>query len=218
MTAKIFEYQGRGITVHYDAKRCIHAAECVRGLPGVFDTSRKPWVDPDGAGPDEIAAVVMRCPSGALHFQRKDGKGNEPVPVKNTIKLVADGPLFVRGELEITVPTGEVRARDSRLALCRCGGSQNKPFCDGSHTRIKFQDQGLLGKSPARAEIGAEGKGLKLTPVPNGPLAVKGEVEVISADGDSSCKGNKLFLCRCGASKNKPFCDGSHAQVGFTAE
>ena len=62
-------YEGRDITVEYDAARCIHVAECVKGLPAVFDPNRRPWVDPDAATADEIAAVVRRCPTGALHYR-----------------------------------------------------------------------------------------------------------------------------------------------------
>jgi CDGSH-type Zn-finger protein/uncharacterized Fe-S cluster protein YjdI len=218
MAAKTYEYQGNKITVQYDVKRCIHAAECASGLPRVFDTKRKPWVDPDAAEADEIAMVIMRCPTGALHFQRKDGGADEAVPKQNTIKSVANGPFYMRGDLKITNQDGSVLAKDTRMALCRCGASQNKPFCDGSHSKIPFQDSGSLGKSMAVTEPPVEGQGLNITPLPNGPLAVRGEVTIVSDDGLSSCRGNKLFLCRCGASQNKPFCDSSHKRIGFACD
>lgn len=66
-------YEGRSITVTFEAGRCRHAAECVRGLPEVFDTGRRPWIQPDNAAADRLAEVVTRCPSGALQYRRADG-------------------------------------------------------------------------------------------------------------------------------------------------
>ena len=63
-------YQGRSIAVSFEAKRCRHAAECVRGLPEVFDIERRPWIQPDNAAADRTAEVVRRCPSGALEYHR----------------------------------------------------------------------------------------------------------------------------------------------------
>jgi uncharacterized Fe-S cluster protein YjdI len=60
-------YAGRDIEVTYDPVRRLHAAECVRGLPSVFDRSRRPWVQPDGAEAQVLACVIERCPIGALH-------------------------------------------------------------------------------------------------------------------------------------------------------
>lgn len=67
------EYKGQSITVTFEARRCRHAAECVRGLPEVFDTARRPWIQPDGAPADRLAEVVRRCPSGALQYRLADG-------------------------------------------------------------------------------------------------------------------------------------------------
>ena len=70
-------YTSEAIDVSYDARRCIHAAECIRGLPAVFDTDRRPWILPTGASADAIAAVIENCPSGALHYTRRDGGARE---------------------------------------------------------------------------------------------------------------------------------------------
>jgi uncharacterized Fe-S cluster protein YjdI len=139
MNEKILVYDGDEITVQYSVTRCIHAAECVRGLPAVFDPDRRPWIDPNAASAEEIVAVVQRCPTGALHFTRKDGGAAESEPEENTIMLVPDGPLYLRGNIEIQHPDGMVLLHDTRVALCRCGASKAKPFCDGSHTQISFQ-------------------------------------------------------------------------------
>jgi uncharacterized Fe-S cluster protein YjdI len=138
MSRKLQEYQGPGIVVRFDPKRCIHAAECVRGLPEVFDSERRPWVQPDGAGAEAVAEVIRRCPTGALHFERRDGGEDESPPGRNRLQVSADGPLYGRGELEVQSNSGETLVADTRLALCRCGQSANKPFCDGSHKAAGF--------------------------------------------------------------------------------
>lgn len=136
MRSKVREYYGEGITVSYDVRRCIHAHECVRGLPRVFDVKRRVWIDATQASPDEIAAVVEQCPTGALHFRRNDHGTNEAIPERTELRVVPDGPLYLRGNLEILTPAGVVH--ETRAALCRCGATSNKPFCDGSHDKIGF--------------------------------------------------------------------------------
>lgn len=128
-------YTAPGITVYYSIKRCIHFAACVRGLPDVFDSERKPWIMADKASPDEVAEVVRRCPTGALHYVLDDGPA-EDADQPTTVDVRKNGPYFVRGDLAIETPTGEVR--DTRAALCRCGGSSNKPFCDATHRSNGF--------------------------------------------------------------------------------
>jgi len=120
-------YRGPGITVYYDIARCVHFAECVRGLPPVFDVEKRPWIQPANALADEVAEVVRRCPSGALHYELDDGPP-EPVTRPTQVRAAPDGPLTLRGELSIQTPAGELR--DVRAALCRCGLTGNQPFCD----------------------------------------------------------------------------------------
>jgi CDGSH-type Zn-finger protein len=83
----------------------------------------------------------MQCPTGALQFERSDGGPPEPVPGHKTGTVVPDGPLSRRGDIEMTNPDGEIGLEDIRVALCRCGGSENKPFC-GAHTEIGCSDDG----------------------------------------------------------------------------
>ena len=130
---KVHEYRGEDILVTYDLGRCIHAAECVKGNPRVFKSGRKPWGDPDQADADEVARVVMRCPTGALHFERLDGGEPEAAPDANHLVLDEAGPLLFRGDLTVETEDGQLQLKDTRVALCRCGLSVNKPFCDGSH-------------------------------------------------------------------------------------
>ncbi|MEV5978489.1 (4Fe-4S)-binding protein [Streptomyces sp. NPDC052114] len=121
-------YRGNAITVTFDAGRCIHAAECVRGLPRVFDTARRPWILPDAAPADEVAEVVRRCPSGALQYERADG-ATETAGPETTVRRFPDGRIVVRGELRLSVEGG-AESRETRVTLCGCGRSGNQPFCD----------------------------------------------------------------------------------------
>ncbi len=142
------DYEGDGIVVHWEPERCIHSAVCIRGLPSVFDTDVRPWVEPTGASADEVATVVDTCPSRALTYTRTDGApegpgsraavqsaGSEPVVVTPR----PNGPLVVMGELRVLGADGDELSQGSRHFFCRCGGSENKPFCDGTHKRNGFQ-------------------------------------------------------------------------------
>jgi uncharacterized Fe-S cluster protein YjdI/CDGSH-type Zn-finger protein len=125
------EYYGDQITVRFDLARCVHAAVCLRTIPAVFDTKRRPWVLPDAGDSLEIAEVVRRCPSGALHYEFTDPaaepeRGHVPVTVHT-----ADGePLWVEGA--VVVSNNGTELPETRACLCRCGSSGNKPFCDAS--------------------------------------------------------------------------------------
>jgi uncharacterized Fe-S cluster protein YjdI/CDGSH-type Zn-finger protein len=133
------EYGNGRIVVTWEPAYCIHTGNCLRGLPKVFDSWRRPWIEVDEASADEIAEVVMTCPTGALHFRRLDGGPQEPESAETTVELRPNGPMFVRGKVRIQDPSGHLLREDTRVALCRCGGSENKPFCDGTHRRIGFR-------------------------------------------------------------------------------
>jgi CDGSH-type Zn-finger protein/uncharacterized Fe-S cluster protein YjdI len=132
------EYRNNQIVVHWEPRLCIHAGFCFRGLPAVFKPNDHPWVTLDGADADQIAQVVLACPTGALHFERLDGGPQEQPEDETTIKLQVNGPLYLRGKVRIVGPGNHVIREDTRVALCRCGASANKPFCDGSHFRVGF--------------------------------------------------------------------------------
>ncbi len=134
-------YKSDKITVFFEPKLCIHAAECVRKLHDVFDVNRRPWVNPEGADPDKIAEVIQLCPSGALEFERYDGGPQEAVPAVATITVVQNGPFYVRGNVEIRDKDGNLLRKCKRVALCACGQSRNKPFCDESHRKVKFDSR-----------------------------------------------------------------------------
>jgi CDGSH-type Zn-finger protein/uncharacterized Fe-S cluster protein YjdI len=215
MSDKVRHYADEEIDITYDSRRCIHVAECIRGLPAVFNTSRRPWILPTGAGADAIAAVVAKCPTGALHFTRRDGGVAEPTPEDNTIVPMPAGPLSVRGRVQLRSADGSVIVEDTRLALCRCGRSHNKPFCDNSHRGVGFDDPGAVADGGVRAETN---DGLSLTASANGPLLAQGAFVLRAAVGQGQYEGTNAELCRCGASRNKPFCDGTHERIAFRSE
>ena len=128
-------YSSPEITVSFDSSRCIHADECVRGLPEVFDPKARPWIRPHHASAEQIAEVIGRCPSGALQFERSDGS-SETAQTPTTFRLLSDGRLEVRGDLEFENASGEL-IHETRATLCTCGRSSNKPFCDNSHQELK---------------------------------------------------------------------------------
>lgn len=211
---KPHDFASPEIRVTWSKARCIHAAECVRGLPRVFQPGSRPWVKPDAGEAARIAEVVERCPTGALHYQRLDGGAAEVPAERNTVTPEPNGPLFVRGLAEIVDGEGRVLLRDTRMALCRCGASSHKPLCDGSHARVGFEDRGEVfdgGVHPGEAP----GPLLRFTVTPHGPLVAEGALVVRSADMLMRMSGGKAKLCRCGSSRNKPFCDGSHEGTEF---
>jgi uncharacterized Fe-S cluster protein YjdI/CDGSH-type Zn-finger protein len=131
-------YAGEGIEVLWEPRLCIHVRNCVRSLPQVFDPESRPWVVVGAADADAVAGTIETCPTGALHYRRLDGGREEQAPEDTTVEPRPNGPLFVRGLVRIVAPDGQLIREDTRVALCRCGASKNKPFCDGSHRRIGF--------------------------------------------------------------------------------
>jgi uncharacterized Fe-S cluster protein YjdI len=132
-------YESDRIRVLWDAGRCIHVGRCLRALPSVFDVQARPWVDLDGAPAEEVAAAVRTCPTGALRYQGLGDLPGEAPDEPVSVEVRPNGPLYVRGRVRITRPGGEVVTDEFRVALCRCGASQNKPFCDNSHRLIGFR-------------------------------------------------------------------------------
>lgn len=209
-------YTGTDVDITYNLKRCIHAEFCITRLAQVFDRQKRPWISADGAPVDDVAAVNQLCPSGALHYQRKDGGSPEPVPTANTIIVWKDGPLQVIADLILNGATVALEA-ETRATLCRCGASQNKPFCDNTHKQIGFSAQ-ETAPLPNRPETAVTGGRLTVTATPNGPFVIEGNLEIRDEAGNTLYVGSKTELCRCGGSRSKPFCDGTHETIGFRAE
>lgn len=132
-------YETDEIRVLWDSSRCIHVAACLKSAPEVFDTSNRPWVTVDGADADRIAWAIEQCPSGALQYERVDGSPQEMPPPTTSVVPWPGGPLLVRGDLSVRDARERPIASGYRMALCRCGASENHPFCDLSHKRIGFR-------------------------------------------------------------------------------
>ena len=135
---KIKEYSNAEITIVWQPAKCIHAAECVKALPEVYDPEAKPWIKIENATTDELKAQISKCPSGALSFRDNDGAEPEDTTYATKVKVLENGPLLIYGSLKITDKNGNQEQRNKTTAFCRCGASKNKPFCDGSHTEVDF--------------------------------------------------------------------------------
>src|SRR5256885_12843228 len=99
-------YANERVAVRWNPRRCIHSERCMRGLPQVFQPDARPWVRVDEATADEIAAVVARCPSGALHVERLDGGASEEPGDPTTVEPQPNGPLYIRGRVRIVDTDG----------------------------------------------------------------------------------------------------------------
>jgi CDGSH-type Zn-finger protein/uncharacterized Fe-S cluster protein YjdI len=206
---------GSEVTIRFDGSRCVHSRNCVLGHPEVYVPNVKgEWLHPDAASAEVVMHTALACPSGAIRVARNDGTATSDVaPAVNTVRVRENGPLAIEAELQIR---GEPQATP-RATLCRCGQSANKPFCDGAHAAAGFAATG----EPAAKEFTAlevRNGPLNVQPLANGPLMVSGNLEVVSGTGRTTNKVTKTFLCRCGHSANKPYCDGSHKAAGFLAD
>jgi uncharacterized Fe-S cluster protein YjdI len=133
------QYAGDGIAVHWEPKLCIYVSNCVRALPRVFDPDARPWVNAEAASADELAAAIESCPTRALSYVRMDGAPQEAPESPTKVQPLPNGPLLVRGDVEVIDAEGNVIRRATRIALCRCGQSSNKPYCDLSHRAVGFK-------------------------------------------------------------------------------
>jgi CDGSH-type Zn-finger protein/uncharacterized Fe-S cluster protein YjdI len=209
-------YPGAKAKVSWNGRLCIHIGECGRADGELFVGGRKPWCQPDLASAEEMQDVVLRCPTGALSYEFVDGSRPEMPAAVNTIHVACNGPLFARGDLEIEGAPENVPGLKFRAALCRCGQSRNKPFCDNSHEAAGFKDYGAVGRS-GDSDVRSGGS-LRVSPAKDGPLLVKGNVTISGGSGRSAWSGSQAALCRCGASNNKPFCDGQHKKIAFKGD
>ena len=137
---------------------------------------------------------------------------------KNIITVTPNGPYVAQGDITILNTEREPLFTGTEVELCRCGQSANKPFCDCSHEAAGFHDPGIIRENKLIVEDPApDSTGLTLIANRNGSLKVHGPVEIHDADG-TVVSGHRCSLCRCGQSKNKPFCDSTHKEIGFVAE
>ena len=133
------KYSNRDVTVVWKPNVCIHSAICFNGLPEVFDPTINPWIKTEGSTTDKIIAQVKKCPSGALtYIMNKEENITDSITAESIIEISKDGPILVYGNITIKKHDGTEEKKSKVTALCRCGGSQNKPYCDGSHRKNGF--------------------------------------------------------------------------------
>jgi CDGSH-type Zn-finger protein/uncharacterized Fe-S cluster protein YjdI len=205
--------KGKAVTIHFDSDRCIHSRHCVLDHPDVFVPNvQGEWIHPDAASVEEIVRVAKTCPSGAITYTRHDGGAPELGPLVNTARVRENGPLAFNAPLAIRGAAAGFRA-----TLCRCGASQAKPYCDGSHAKAGFS---ASGEPPVKASepLPQRAGPLAIEPQKNGPLKATGNLEIVSGTGRTVNRVTETWLCRCGHSADKPYCDGSHRKVNFVAE
>jgi CDGSH-type Zn-finger protein/uncharacterized Fe-S cluster protein YjdI len=204
---------GSNITIHFEARRCIHSRHCVLEAPSVFKANTPgEWIYPDTIDTDALVAVAHNCPSGAIRYTPHGDRLAEAAPAVNVLRVRENGPYAVNASLQLAGQEDGMRA-----TLCRCGQSRRKPWCDGSHVAAKFVASGepLTG---AADPLASRNGSLVVDPLRNGPLQVRGNLEICSGTGRTVARITETRLCRCGQSHNKPFCDGSHVAAGFVAD
>jgi len=135
----IKEYSNEDITVVWKPKACIHAGECVRHLPKVYNPKEKPWIKIDNATTLELKAQIDKCPSGALSYYINDEQKIKNMNIQTKVNVMENGPLLVEGTIVVTKPDGIIENKEKTTAFCRCGASSNKPYCDGEHRKIDFK-------------------------------------------------------------------------------
>jgi CDGSH-type Zn-finger protein len=166
------------------------------------------WLHPEAVSTEQLVRVAHNCPSGAITYERHDGGPQESAPSVNVIRLRENGPYAVSASVAMN------ESALTRATLCRCGQSKNKPYCDNSHIAARFSASG----EPATIDsdpLETRGGRLSVDPLRDGPLQIMGNVEICSGTGRTITRTQNARLCRCGGSSTKPFCDGTHARVGF---
>lgn len=140
MEEKKHQFKGNDLVVNWVPTKCIHSEKCWRGLPEVFKPKEKPWIQPDGVSNESIISQVKKCPSGALSIEVM-GKNNSTEGSKSDVKIeiIPKGPLMLIGSFSIDKEDGSTESKE-KAAFCRCGASKNKPYCDGSHQKVDFDN------------------------------------------------------------------------------
>jgi CDGSH-type Zn-finger protein/uncharacterized Fe-S cluster protein YjdI len=205
---------GKIVTVHFNAQKCIHSRNCVLDHPEVFVPNKDgEWIYPDAASAEKVITIGLRCPSGAISVRLNDGSAtSDDLPVVNTLRVRENGPLAIEADLVVN----GVSQNTVRATLCRCGASLNKPFCDGAHHNAGFIATGEPQSKDAEPLEVRNGP-VNVQAIPNASLKIEGNLELVSGTGRTINKVTSAYLCRCGASQNKPYCDGSHKAAGFLA-
>ncbi|TGM53072.1 CDGSH iron-sulfur domain-containing protein [Leptospira adleri] len=202
---------GKETSIRFDGKKCIHSRNCVLSRPDVFVPNVEgEWIYPDRASIGEVQNLALNCPSGAIQYKNGSDSENEKAPIVNIVRVRENGPLAFHADLEIA----DQKDLGFRVTLCRCGASKNKPFCDSSHNQINFHATGEPSTEESAPQSVRNGK-LTIKPTRNGPLKITGNLELCTGTGRTIHRVTETYLCRCGGSSNKPYCDGTHKKNGF---
>jgi uncharacterized Fe-S cluster protein YjdI len=132
-------YTNGELTIAWKPTKCIHAAECVKALPEVYDPQRKPWIIAEGASTQDLKNQIAKCPSGALSYFMNGEENKEEANLETKIEVLENGPLLIYGTLKVTDKDGNAESKNRTTAFCRCGTSKNKPYCDGAHIKAGFK-------------------------------------------------------------------------------
>ena len=135
----IKEYTNGELTIIWKPTICIHSKECVKRLPQVYHQYERPWIKAENASVEELKEQIKACPSGALSYKMSGEENKEEAYLETKIEVLQNGPLLVYGTLHITNAKGETEKKNKTTAFCRCGVSQNKPYCDGAHRNAEFK-------------------------------------------------------------------------------
>ena len=133
------EYVNGNLTIHDNRGLCAHAGRCTDNLAAVFRLGTEPFIDPAGATAEEIITVIGMCPSGALSYSI-DGVEHRDRGGPSRLAFAPGGPYVVSGGGELDNVELLDGATTDHFALCRCGASQNKPFCSGKHWYVTFDE------------------------------------------------------------------------------
>ncbi|MEO1009852.1 MAG: (4Fe-4S)-binding protein [Bacteroidota bacterium] len=136
------EYSNGELTVVWKPKKCIHAGICVKTLPEVYNPNEKPWIKAENGSTEALRSQISKCPSGALSYyiNHDEPERESTPPGQIQIQVTPNGPILVQGDLRVTLADGNIVEKSRTTAFCRCGASENKPYCDGSHAKINFKD------------------------------------------------------------------------------
>lgn len=130
-------YENEEIKITWKPSICIHSAVCFKQLSSVFDPRRKPWIILENNSTEEIKNTIDKCPSGALSYELKKEITIENKSDKSAIiQVMKSGPLIIKNGCVIEDENGQQIIKEGTVALCRCGASTTKPFCDGSHRKM----------------------------------------------------------------------------------
>ncbi|MEI6091111.1 MAG: (4Fe-4S)-binding protein [bacterium] len=135
------KYTNGEVTIVWKPSICVHSTICFTGLPEVFKPMDRPWVTPECSTTERMIEQVKKCPSGALsYYMNNESHTQSVITGESIVEVVKNGPLLVYGNITIKDKDGKEMKKDKVTAFCRCGASSNKPYCDGTHVKIGFND------------------------------------------------------------------------------